>query len=556
MPRRKKIVEQPIQEEYKTEDFLVINTSADTEKKENEETVVSVDAIIARQMERAMREYNFDNKISSVILDNSGSITDPTTEFISRLAEYPQDDLEKTRQIISVISKMVNLDDIIGKTVESIRVNINTDFRLSYKTQQGRNKNKKLEEAKKLIDDFNEEIKIRRIIRDKVPDAYQDGTVIMYLRKDAETGWIVDVYPLGVAIIAPYTVGGDPVVLIDMVELKSRLQKVGFKTRAGKNMFFPTIDEEIRQNYPEPVYEAFKNKDPYAKLDVKYTGVARIGNRGKRYGLSPIFRSLSSALILQAFYRSDELNSKARSKKILWQSLKKETLGPQFDRNPANEMAFAHSELLKAYKQKGSVVYTAPAWVEALGYAEPKSDLIDTKTVAYHLNREMSTLGIGFLSMEGANQSVSTATISLEQLMKTINSVTEQFEEIFRKWYMQILIDEENDPSYAPDIKILDSEALAFELKKELATTLYTIFNLSMKTSLEILGIDLEDEKAKRKAENDDKLEQLFFVRSTAYTSSGNGKVDPPGNGRPQSKTPTEKNQYDQNYNQNARPDA
>lgn len=548
MAKRKK--EMPQENDMEESGFIVLNTAA---PKQSESAVqITTDQIAERAMEKAVREYNWDNKLYSVILDNKGSVTNPTSEYIDTLADYPQDDINKTLQIIRIISRMVNIDDVIGKTVEAVKVNINTDYRLSYKTEDGRNKSKKLKDAQTLIADFNDEIKIKRLIRERVPQTYQDGTVIMYLRNEQENSWSVDIYPLGVALIAPYLIGGEPVVLIDMNELKSRLQKSGFKTRSGKDMFFPTIEKEIERNYPASVYQAFKNKEPYAQLDVRYTGVVRIGNGDRKYGISPIFRALNPSLILQSFYRSDELNSKARAKKILFQNFKKEVLGQNFDKNPTKEMALSHKELLTAYKQSGSVVYTGTGWVDDLKYVEPKSDLIDTKTIAYHLNREMTTLGITFLSSESANQSVSTATISLEQLMKTINSISEQFEEIFKKWYENILQDRGFDPSYAPSIKILDSEALEFALKKELATFLFSVLNLSMKTTLEILGYDLTEEISRRNEENSRKLEEIFTPRASQYTSSGT--VAPEKEiGRPKSDEETDKTQYDKTYNENAR---
>ncbi len=554
MPRRKKPVEQS-PEGFATEDFVVKNTSAENQK-QSEMPERAIDDIIQSALERAARDYNFDNKKSSIILDNSGSVLDPTTDYLNSIALYPQDNLEHTKSIIRIISKQVNLDDVLGQTVESIRVNVNPENRLSYKAKDGRNKGKKLNDAKELIDDFNDEIKLKRIIREKVPDAYQDGTVIMYLRKDSGMNWVVDYYPIGLAEISSYTIGGLPVVMINMTELKSRIQnsRSQYKDRAGKSLFYQTLDEEIMECFPDEVYQAYLKKDPYAKLNPVYTGVVRVGNRGKKYGLSPLFRALPSSILLQTFRKSDEVNAKARSKKILWQSFKDDVAKIDPDRNFTKEMAFAHKELRAAYSQTGSVLYSAPSYIGKLEYVNPQSDLIDEKTISHYLSREMSTLGIGFLFSSGSNQSVSAANISLEQLMKSINSISEQFEEIFKRWYEVVLQDKGFDPSYAPNIKILDSEALDFELRKEWATTLYTIFNLSMRTSLEVMGIDLDDEKAKRKAENDEKLEELFFVRSTAYTSSGSGKVDPPNNGRPKGEE-NDKQNYDQNYNQDARPD-
>lgn len=541
MPRRKKT---EVNIDPEEESFIVINTASTPKPVSTEDPMPSIDELAQRAMDRAVREYNWDNKMFSVILDSKGSVNNPTSEYISNLADYPQESLDKTMQIIRIISRMVNIDDIIGKVVESIRTNINTDYRLSFKSEDGRNKSKKLKEARKFIEDFNDAIKLKRIIRGKVPRAYQEGNVIMCLRNDGND-WVVDSYPVGLAVLAPYTIGGEPVVLIDINELKTRLQKAGFKTRNGKNMFFPTIETEIEANYPKEVYTAYKSKEPYAQLDVRYTGVVRIGDCDKTYGLSPIFRALNSALILAAFYHSDELNSKARAKKILFQNFKKEVLGEKFDKSPIKEMILSHKELLTAYKQNGSVVYTAPGWVDDLKYVEPKADLIDVKNIAFHQNRELATLGISFLSSESANQSVSTATISLEQLMKTINSITEQFEEIFQKWYENVLQDNGYDPSYAPSIKILDSEALEFKLKKELATFFYSTLNLSMKTTLETLGYDLTEEISRREEENDQKLESVFFPRVSQFNVS----KDTPTNGRPPAEEKTEKTQYDQEYN-------
>ena len=78
-----------------------------------------------------------------------------------------------------------------------------------------------------------------------------------------------------------------------------------------------------------------------------------------------------------------------------------------------------------------------------------------------------------------------------------------------------------------------------------------------METALSILGLDVNDEKAKRIKENDEALHETFFPRSTAFTSSGRGEVAPPENkgGRPKSKNVENigKQQYDEQYNKNER---
>lgn len=348
--------------------------------------------------------------------------------------------------------------------------------------------------------------------------------------------------------------GGLPIVMINMNELKSRLQLLRgkYKDKSGKSLFYQTLDEEIKECYPDEVYQAYLNKNPYAKLDPAYTGVVRVGNRGKKYGLSPLFRALPSSILLQTFRKSDEVNAKARAKKILWQSFKDDVVKADPARNFTKEMAFAHKELRAAYSQPGSVVYSAPSFIGTLAYVNPQSDLIDEKTISHYLSREMATLGIGFLFSSGSNQSVSAASISLEQLMKTINSISEQFEEIFKRWYEVVLKDKGYDPSYAPDIKILDSEALEIKLKMELAKFLYSILNLSMKTTLSVLGYDAEEEKQIRDKENKDGYDTTFSPRAGSFNAPSNQNTDKKA-GRPEGEE-NDKQGYDENYNDNARP--
>ena len=61
---------------------------------------------------------------------------------------------------------------------------------------------------------------------------------------------MVDTYPLGVAIVSDYNVNGNPYILIDIRELTSRLQKTTIKGRKNKPLFFNSIVDEIKNNYP------------------------------------------------------------------------------------------------------------------------------------------------------------------------------------------------------------------------------------------------------------------------------------------------------------------
>lgn len=509
--------------EKEEQDFEVIISS----KKDDTIVITSADELTQKLLLSALNSYDSSNQKYSAYLSDGRSPSDKITpEYLNELAENAQNDINKIKVINSIIRKQINKNDIVGKTVESIETNINTEIKLSYDTNiSENNKAKQLSSVKNVINSFNEEIKIKKLIRNAITTPYCEGTYISYLRHKNNGGYVVDYYPLGICEISDYDINGEPVVLFNVQELRTRLQKVYKKNRKNVPLFFKNVDDEVKANYPDEVYEAFIAKEQYAKLDVRYTGVIRTGNLNRKYGLSPIFRSLESLSMLETFDNSDRVNSKAKAKKIIHQKLRKEVLGTDFTKKGFEEMAYAHNNFMLAWKQP-TVVVTSPATVESITYVEPNIDLTDTNTVNNYRSRVLSTLGIGFL-MDSNSQSVSTASISVTQLMRTINKISEQLEDILKKWYRQVLEDNDLPSDYCPDIQIIDSEQLELEMKKDFAELLFCKFNTSYETAFEILGLSVEDEKQKRIKENQESLHDVFFPRGTAYTSSGKGTILP-----------------------------
>lgn len=519
----------------KTEDGTVIATSSDDYKKE--------------KMAIALSTYNPQNDNYSVYLNEGVSPSKTlTVDEIDDLLTNTQNDLSKVLKINAYNRKLINKNDIVGKTVESIDTNINTDVKISYTgLQDGRNKKKQLEACKKLIKDVNEGIKINQLIRNSITTSYVEGNWISYLRHDNNDNYTVDVYPLGVCEISDYNVNGEPVVLFNINDLRNRLSKTYKRNKKNKALFFDTMEEEVKANYPREVYEAFIAKEKYAKLDPKYTGVIRINNLNRKYGVSPITRSYTDLTMLDTFADTDRINSKAKGKKIIHQKMRKEVMGQDYNKDYFEEMAYAHQNFMQSWKQS-TVVVTSPPTIESIEYVEPKVEMTSKDTYNIYRAKVLSTLGIQFL-MDSGSQSVSTASISVTQLMRTINSISEQLENILRKWYRQILIDNGFPVEYCPTIQVIDSEALDFEMRKALATTLYTIFNGSMSTSLELLGIDINDEKEKRKKENDEGFDsEIFYPRASTYTASvKDTKTVKDEGGRPADSDNKTKQQYDKN---------
>ena len=533
-----------------TEDFDVIFSS----KKDDTVIVTSASNLSERQL-IAISAYDPKNTNYSVYLNEGVSPSATlTVEEIDKLLTNTQNDLSKVLKINAYNRKLVNQNDIIGKTVESIDTNINTEIKITYgRAEEGRNKKKQLEQFKNLIEDVNEGIKPKRITRNAVSTSYMEGNWISYLRHEKKDNYTVDFYPLGVCIITDTLYNGEPIVWMDMNELRKRLQKTYKKTKKKKPLMFANMEEEVKNSYPKEVYEAFIAKEDYAILDPRYAGVIRVNNLNRKYGVSPITRAYKDLAMLDTFADTDRINSKAKGKKIIHQKMRKEVMGQDYNKDFFPELAYAHQNLMSAWQQP-TVVVTSPPTVEDIKYVEPSVEMTSKDTYNIYRSKALTTLGIQFL-MDSGSQSVSTASISVTQLMRTINSITEQLEDIYKKWYRQIAIDNDYPPQYTPDVEVIDSEQLEMALKKELSSFCYTTLNASLETCYDLVGLDVKDEAEKRKAEKDKGYDEIFAPRMTAYTNSGKDNITDNKGGRPEDVTDTNqgKNQYDKEYNKNAR---
>lgn len=505
-----------------------------------------------QQLSLALSSYDPENKKYSAYLnDENTPATSLSVDEINDLSTNTQNNLSKVMRINAYNRNLINKNDIIGKTVESIETNINTEIKLSYSNYaEGRNKKKKLEDAKNLLKQANETMKIKENTRNAVTTAYIEGNWIAYLRHESPDNYKIDIYPLGVCEISDYDINGDPVVLFNISNLRSRLSKTYKKTAKNKPLFFKSIDDEVKENYPKEVYEAFIGKEKYAVLNPKYTGVIRINNLNRKYGVSPILRSYSDLNMLDTFAQSDRVNSKAKAKKIIHQKMRVEILGKDYNKDFFPEMAYAHKNFMDSWKQP-TVVVTTPPTVEDIKYVEPTVEMTSKDTYNIYRSKVLSTLGIQFL-MDTGSQSVSTASISVTQLMRSINAISEQLENVYKKWYRQILLDNSYPVEYTPNVQVIDSEQLENSLRKEFATLLYSTLNASLETCYSMVGLDINDEAEKRKSEAEKGYDEIFKPRQTAYTNSGdlNSHI-----GRPEKITNENqgKNAYDKTYNKEAR---
>lgn len=538
----------------KKEDFDVVTAS---QTDDGTVVITSLNELSEERMNNVIRNavasYDPENKQYSTYLKISASSETLTVDRIDELARGLQSSLTNVQTVNGIIRNYINKDDLIGITYDAIEANVNTEFKCSFaQFPEQRNKTKQVNYAREVINDFNAQINVRSLLRAAIPMTYAEGTYITYLRQKDEN-YIVDYYPLSIAEISDCLSNGQPVVLINMSKLKSALSKSMLKDKKNKALFFENQEIEIQNNYPDEVYQAFKSGDTYAKLDVDHCGVIRIGNMGQKYGVSPLFRALRPALMLETFDTSDRVNAKAKAKKIIWQQLDPALMGPNNDKKGFAEQVTAHDNLLRAWKQNTVLVTTAP-YVKDIKYVEPKVEMTNIETVKQYRNREMAALGISFLNTDG-QQTVSTAKVSLDQLMKNIGKIAEQIEDVLKRWYRIRLEDAGVDPMYCPDVKISTTEMMGMEMKKAIAQFLFTTLNCSYGTAYDIMGYHAEDELRKRQAETEEGYDDVFVARQTSYTSTGNsggGGDSDKKTGRPKGEE-TEKQIYDQQRNEDSK---
>ena len=539
-------------------DYKIIIAS-ETED-DGEETVIMTAEKIKETSENwlydAMKSFDKGGQQYSVRFkeDTTSTSSDITIKDIKELALNAQSDISKIRKINILVRQAENEDDIIGKVHESIEANLNANVRFTFNELPENYDTDLKQKAENTIKRFHKEVNINEVMTTAITSTYDEGNCIQYLRSKKNKGiyhHVIDKYPLGVALISDYSLNGIPNVLIDTSELSSRLQKTTLKSKKNKPLFFANTTEEIKNNYPKEVINAFVSKEKYAILDIRRTGVNRFQNLGRAYGISPVFKALKPKIMLDTLDNSDATNAKAKSKKIIAQIMRKETMGSTYEKKGFEDMAYAHSCLIAAWANP-TVVYTPPPCVEKIEYVEPQVELTNENTIKQYRSRVTSALGISFLNTDG-QQTVSTANVSIKQLMKTINKIAQRQEVILQRWY-EIVLEEEGIPlEYCPTPQILDAELLEFDMKKDLAEFLYSKLNCSFRTAYEVLDMSYEDEKVRRKKENETEVEKIFSPHSTSFNSSGNN-AEENSSGRPKGSTQNgneqndKKMEYDENY--------
>lgn len=208
-----------------------------TQIDENTEVITTTDELIQSRIEEAIRKYDPSNIYYRTYLNESVTTTQLTKEALDDLAVLPQQDIRKIKQINSIVSTYVNKDWIIGKVVEVINTNINTQYKLSYRDFEEEGEIQKLNEAKLLIDDFNDRINLKRLIKNVIPNVYQNGNYYFYCRRTNEGHYDVEPFSLEFIEVSDYDINGEPVLLFNVKDMKKKITRTIKKNKKNKALF-------------------------------------------------------------------------------------------------------------------------------------------------------------------------------------------------------------------------------------------------------------------------------------------------------------------------------
>lgn len=517
-----------------------------------------------------MEQYKLNpkNRQYSVIPNENATLASLTLEKLVSLAVGIHSNLEKLLELNNIILQYVTIDAYMGRAYECIYSNINTNYKLNFPKPIEGDDPEVFKEVEQEILNFNQFINIKDLIRDAIAGTFLEGNYSTYLRlivdeKDKEKviSAVIDHYPLEMCYPSAWSIDKDPILEFDVRKLRFLLSKNYPKTKkTRKPIYFVDVNEEIRKTYPPEISQAYVDGDSVAKLNDHFTGFMKINDMDRKFGVSPLFKALKALVVLDNIEKADVADSKARSKKIIFQKLRKELLGPNGERKGLAEMAYAHEQAVAAINTN-FCLYTAPPFVESLEYVIDKSTNDNTSdSVKIYTSKLLTALGISFADSELS--SYSTANISVEQLMRTINSISEQLEKILNKYY-QVYLEAKGLPKeLAPTIKIIDSEMMEWALRKEFASFAYSTLNISRDTVFKLVGLDVEDEKQKREKENEDGLDNIFRARETSFNRSKDGITkdivyapddEEVKNGRPPESDNSAKQEFDKNYSEEVR---
>lgn len=443
----------------------------------------------------------------------------PDAVSLESIFNNPQDNIET---IVGYSKYCYRKYGIITRVVNIVRDFGTTNIKLSYPT-----KDKKI---KKCIDDYNDRINIGQLISDFNYELALTGNLACYDRD----GVRVDIYPINKI---------EPVPLV--VDNKQIIAYKNDSNIYNFNDYGDEINNEIDNAYPPEILEGMKSGKSRIILNSDNAYFGKINcSQYESYGMSiilPAFEDLAHKNLLK---EAEKATANDVIDKIMLIKI-----GDK-DNKPNRQLINDYTDLLNGLK--GSVRLTVPYYVD-VSYVEPETSIFQEDKFVEVDTDILNALGVSLSLIRGeSGGNYAEGMINFSGLTKTIENIQKPIKTILNGLYRAELkrkgFNAENAPKVEFGDVVIDKEA-----KLGLVKELFTTAGLPYRLLYEESGYDFDSIKIMREQENEEKIEDVFKLRSLPWQGENTFDNNTQQEGGGQTKTLTER-KTDKTQSNNSQP--
>ena len=456
------------------------------------------------------QNFNLDGSPDSVTLEN--------------IFNSPQDNID---DIVGYAKYCYRKHGIITRTINIIRDFSTTNITFNYPKKNPR--------VRECVKNYANRIGLEQLMADFVFEMALTGNLACYDRD----GVRVDIYPINKIKPIPLVVNNKQLIAYKNDRMITQL----YESYGDK------IDKEIESAYPKEILDGSKKGDQYIMLDPENAYFAKINSsQYESYGISfimPAFEDLAHKSLLKEA-------EKATANDII-DKIMLVQIGDK-DNKPSKKLIDDYTNLLNGLS--GSVRLTVPYYVN-VQYVEPSTNIFGTEKFVEIDTDILNTLGISLSLIRGeSGGNYSEGIINFSGLVKTIQNIQRAIQPILTGLIKAELKRNGFKEEYAPTISfgdiVIDKDA-----KMQLVQSMFTTAGLPYRVMYEEAGYDFDAIKIMREEENEEKLEEVFKVRTLPfYGDQGTEPADEDEGGAPKKPLSQRKSEPTQSNNKQPRPNA
>lgn len=407
----------------------------------------------------------------------------PSSVTLESIFNAPQDNI---KDIIGYSKYCYRKYGIISRVVNIVRDFGTTNLRLNYPTKN--------EKVKKCIEEYNKQIDVYKLISDFAYELALTGNLACYDR-----GTRVDIYPIHKVQPIPLIVDNKQLIAYKNDEIEMNFNDYGDK-----------INKAIEQAYPKEIIDGMKKGQQLIPLNSDFAYFGKINSsQYESYGMSiilPAFEDLAQKSLLKEA-------EKATANDII-EKIMLIQVGDK-DNKPSMKLINDYNNLLNG--MKGAVRMTVPYYVD-IKYVEPQTAIFGSEKFIEVDTDILNTLGISLSLIRGeSGGNYSEGIINFSGLVKTIQNIQRPIKEILNGLYKAELKRKGFKVEQAPTVEfgdiVIDKDA-----KLALLQELFTTAGLPYQMLYEESGYDFDAIKLMREQENEEKVEEIFKLRSLPFS--------------------------------------